>query len=91
MARAQAKALAAHPLLHEFHALRLVLRNARTRAAALAAREGRAVAGLSPLPGVAPRDAGRFAELPPCVFANGGASLGDVRPPSFPLPPKLTR
>ncbi|GJE91990.1 hypothetical protein PsYK624_081430 [Phanerochaete sordida] len=87
-ARAQSKALAAHPLLHEFHALRLTLRNARTRTAALALREGRPASGLSPLPGVAP-SAGRFAELPPCVFANGGASLGDrdaLMPEAYPLP-----
>ncbi|EKM60582.1 uncharacterized protein PHACADRAFT_246598, partial [Phanerochaete carnosa HHB-10118-sp] len=85
MARAQSKSLLSHPLLHEFHALRLPTRNERTRTAALAWRarqEGRDVA-----PPAVAAEAGRFTDLAPCVFSNGGASMGNrdhILPETYP-------
>lgn len=92
MARAQTKALLAHPLLHELHALRLPIRNARTYAAALAWRAGhkQAAPAPNPTPAADSQQAGRFADLAPCVFSNGGASLGDrdaLMPECYPLAP----
>ena len=79
MARVQSKKLLAHPLMHEFHALRLTMGHERARTAAMAWRakqQGRDV------PAPAAQEPGKFASFAPCVFSNGGSSLGGVRIPS---------
>jgi hypothetical protein len=75
LARVQGQGLLGHPLLHEFHLLRLPERCLRARAAAMTWRAIQAGQGVPPIdsqPGV-------FKDVAPVVFSNGGASLGSVR------------
>ena len=78
LAKARWQTLLKHPLLHEFHVNRLPARNERTRANAIAwraAQNGKEPPKLTELP----KMAGQFSNIAPCVFTNGGASLGNVR------------
>lgn len=70
MARSQSKGLLGHPLMHELHMLRMPERVGRTRAAVIAWRANQAGEVVQ---------TGTFNNSGAVVFANGGASLGDVR------------
>lgn len=71
----EAKYQLAHPLIDEFHLLLMPKRYRQRRATAMAYRARQAG---KPLPEDAPRP-GSFEAWAPCVVANGGASLGNVR------------
>lgn len=85
MAQVHGQALLGHPLLHEFHLVRLPERNQRARLSAAAWQAAQRGEGA----GTTAHRPGEFSTIAPCVFTNGGASLGNrdhLLPREYPLP-----